>query len=300
MTSVKGRVVTVLVLGAAVAAALAPAASSSPAPNTNWTSLLPALGSEGQGRAGPVRTCRRPSIRCVRRQANRMRRLRDRLGCDHRAVFATTYMTVTRILFKMLREDGELVRFPRHLYREDALFSNVYFRWVRADRRGRELPEAWRIAFETAGEGDANAVQDMLLGINAHIQNDMPFVIAAIGLTTRRGESVKPDHDALNAVLNRAYQPVVDAVRRRYDPMPETTNSEATMLDDVAGLEMIRTWRENVWRNAERLANAETRDERSEVADQIEANAAAWAEGIAAIEQPGYRDERDAYCAARL
>ncbi len=57
----------------------------------------------------------------------------------------------------------------------------------------------------------------MLLGINAHVQNDMPFVLAALGQRTRKGQSRKPDHDAFNASLNRAYPRVVAAVRNRFD-----------------------------------------------------------------------------------
>lgn len=270
------------------------------APNTNWTALLPAFPVADAPRFGPVRGCAKPALRCIERQARRLRGLRDKLGCDHRAVFATTYMVLTRVLVQMLREDPKLVRFPSYLYREDVLFANVYFRTFRAWGPRGEVPEAWRIAFETAARGDANAAQDMLLGINAHVQNDMPYVIAALGLVTPGGKSVKPDHDALNATLNRAYQPVVNAVRRRYDPILATTNSDATPLDDVAGLEMVRTWREGVWRNAERLANAQTPEERAQVAQQIEDNAANWARGIATVQQPGYRAERDTYCASRL
>ena len=41
----------------------------------------------------------------------------------------------------------------------------------------------------------------MLLGINAHVQNDMPFVIAALGLRNKKGGSRKPEHDLVNEVL---------------------------------------------------------------------------------------------------
>ena len=83
---------------------------------------------------------------------------------------------------------------------------------------------------------------------------------------------------------------------------PDTTDDLLDLVsgaDDVLGLEMVKEWRENVWRNAERLLNAKDEQERREVAQQIEDNAAAWARNIAAPEQPGYRAQRDAYCAAR-
>jgi hypothetical protein len=214
-------------------------------------------------------------------------------------VFATTYLELTRTLRSTLREHPRFFRRPRYLYVEDALFADVYFRTVRAAAAGRRVPPAWRIAFGTARSGDANAGQDMLLGINAHVQNDMPFVLAALGLRTRSGASRKPDHDRFNAVLDRAYEPVVQAVARRYDPLLFTTNASWSPIDDVAGLEVVKEWREGVWRNAERLVAARTRAERRRVADQIEQNAALWARSIAAVQEPpGYRAQRDAYCRA--
>jgi hypothetical protein len=235
-------------------------------------------------------------MRCIDVEVARLRRLQRRLGCDHRAVFATTYLELTKTLRRVLRERPDFLRYPRYLYVEDALFANVYFRAVRADRRGKPVADAWGIAFDAARSKDLGAAQDMLLGINAHVQNDMPFVLAALGLRTRSGASRKEDHDAINEVLDRAYADVVHAVRDRFDPQVGMTNSDSIPADDVAGLELVKEWREQVWRNAERLLNAKDDAERRQVAGQIKSNAANWARGIAAVEQSGYRGTRDGYC----
>jgi hypothetical protein len=229
-----------------------------------------------------------------------MKRLQAKLGCDHRAVFTTTYLTLTKVFRHLLRTQPGLYEHPHYLYTEDALFADVYFDTVHAYQRGATVAPAWRIAFQTAANGNANGAQDMLLGINAHVQNDMPFVVAALGLRTRSGESRKADHDAVNEVLNHAYAPVVHAIRDHYDPLVGVTNSDLTPLDDVAGLEMVRGWREIVWREAERLLNAKTTAERRQVANQIQAYAGGWAQAIASANltlPPGYRDTRDSYCA---
>jgi hypothetical protein len=138
----------------------------------------------------------------------------------------------------------------------------------------------------------------MLLGINAHVQADMPFVMAGMGLVDRGGRSRKPDHDAGNEVLADAYQLVVDQVAHRYDPLLTTTNATWNPVEDIAALEMVRGWRENVWRNAERLVAAKDAGERAQVADSIQDQAAMWASAMAGPQQPGYRATRDAYCAA--
>jgi Family of unknown function (DUF5995) len=109
------------------------------------------------------------------------------------------------------------------------------------------------------------------------------------------------DHDAMNEVLRRAYEPIVTEIAADYDPLITTSNSEATPLDDVGSLEMVKGWREGVWRNAERLLNAQTPQERAMVSQQIESNAATWARAMGSESTgPGYREYRDAYCRARL
>jgi hypothetical protein len=280
--------------------ATATGAAGSSAPNTDWSSLLPALPSPLKPQPGPVPHCRRPTLGCITTEVHRLKHLRDRLRCDHRAVFATTYLALTRTLKRVLVRHPHFFRYPHHLFTEDALFADVYFNTVHRSNRGRSVPDAWRIAFGAARSADVNGAQDMLLGINAHVQNDMPFVLAALGLRTRSGTSRKPDHDRVNEVLNRAYKPVVHAVKRRYDDRVGLTNSDLTPLDDAGGLELVRGWREQVWRNAERLVNARSDRERKQVARQIEANAAGWARAITAFQTPGDRARRDAYCRAQL
>jgi hypothetical protein len=292
------RRIALLLIGAF---AVASSASGSDHPaNVHWERYLPALPSPTEIQPRSVPHCRRATMRCIDVEVRRLRRAQERWGCDHRAVFATTYLELTKTLRRVLRERPHFLRYPKYLYVEDALFANVYFKAIRDARRGRPIAEAWRIAFEAAESADLNATQDMLLGINAHVQNDMPFVLAALGLRTRSGASRKEDHDAINEVLDRSYANVVAAVRDRFDPQVELTNGEATPADDVLGLELVKGWREMVWRNAERLLNANDEEQRQQVAEQIQANAANWARGFAAVEQNGYRAKRDAYCHDKL
>jgi hypothetical protein len=298
-----GRGRGVLAVGVACAALGAGVAAQVPAqvPGIPWTELLPALPSPPQSHPNRVAHCKRATIRCVEFQIGRMQALRDRLGCDFKAVFATTYLELTKVLRDAVAQDPGFFRFPRFFFREDALFANVYFRTVRAWERGEleKVPPAWEIAFETAEGGEALGAQDMLLGINAHVQNDMPFVLAQLGLRDRHGNSRKPDHDKANQNLSQGYEPVVTAVGERYDPNMSLTNP-GLYADELAGLELVRQWRENVWRNAEKLVNAETDAERARVAANIQEYAAQWAKGIAAAEFPGARASRTEYCAQRL
>lgn len=281
--------------------------------------LLPALGAAGHRplviepanlvapveiprhpRPGPVPGCRHAGLECVRATVRRLKRLEERLGCNHRAVFATTYRVLTQVALETVRSQGRFLRFRRYFFFQDALFERIYAATGSAWTRGERVSPAWRIAFEAARDGDLLASQDMLLGINAHVQNDMPFLLAALGTHTRSGASRKVDHDRENEILERAYQRVVDAVERRYDPSLAVTNPDDSTHDDIAGLQLVAGWREEVWRNARRLLQTR-RDPAAhrEVVEDIESNAADMARTIAAPRTPGYRAQRDAYCESR-
>jgi hypothetical protein len=238
-------------------------------------------------------------MRCVDATIAKMRKLRAQLGCDHRAVFDTTYLLLTQQMRGTVRRHPHYFHDTRWLIYEDTVFANFYFRAINAYAHHKPVPQAWQIAFDTARTGDANGGQDMLLGINAHVQRDMPFVLATVGIRTKKGATRKPDHDVVNQILSDAYEPIVDAIAKRYDPFVSTTNASWDPADDVAGLEMVKGWREGVWRNAERLLDAKTKAERQQVTDSIETNAATWANLIAAQGNggpPGYRAQRDSYC----
>jgi hypothetical protein len=289
-------------LGIAIALMAAPTAhaQSSPPPqlpNLPWPNLLPPAPSPADVQPGPVPGCRKATLKCVDSVIRKLKARRDKLGCDHRAVFADTYLLLTKEMKRTIKRDPHFFSDNRWLIYEDVTFANFYFAIF---KKGAQIPEAWQIAFDTAASGDQNAAQDMLLGINAHVQRDMPYVLASVGLRKPDGASRKPDHDAPNQVLQNAYETIVRDVERRYDPLIAVTNSSATPLDDFGGLEMVKGWREGVWRNAERLLNAKSDAERALVAQSIEQNAATWARMIAATPgPPGYRRQRDTYCAGK-
>jgi hypothetical protein len=299
----RARLATALVVCITLFACASQAAASSLlVPNLNWTALLPAASdTPADVQPGPVPYCETPSIDCINSTVDRLQAAQSEFGCDHRGVFATTYLELTKSILALLEDEPGVVRDPDYLYTEDALFANFYFDAISDWEQGRPVAPAWKIAFSQAEHGQITGAQEMLLGINAHVQNDMPFVIAALGVREPDGTSRKPDHDAVNEALNRGYQPVITAVRDRFDPSMSLTNPDGPVtIDDIVGLELARTWREVVWRNAERLLRAKTDSEVATVTHDIQSNAAAWAQGIALVQIPGFRTSRDSYCQQQL
>lgn len=289
---------TVVVIALALTASLTPAAARADHGGATipWTSLLPAQWGAGQAGRNPT-GCGADGLPCVRHVERRLARLAERFGCDHRGVFATTYLLLTRELRAELERRPAVFDDPAAIGQLAAVFFDMYRNALAAHEAGEPLPAAWAAALDTAREGDHNAGQDMLLSISAHVQHDMPFAIAAVGLRMPDGRSRKPDHDRVNVVLSRAYDRIVPAVAERYDPFMSTADAKPSPVDDLAAQNMVAGWRENVWRNAERLTTARSQLQRQAARQFIERNAEGWARGIAAFQTPGYRATRDAHCA---
>lgn len=286
-------------VGLAVAVALSlPVAATAQAPNVHWESLLPPAPSTTAVQPGPQPGCEVATLACVEDVVAQLRALRAGFGCDHRGVFATAYLTLTEHLLTAMQNGDPAFDDVANLIWQDVRFAAYYYDAL----DGVNVPGAWRIAFETAAAGDSSGGQDALLGISAHIQRDLPYVLADLGLRKPDGSSRKPDYDRVNDVLNRAFQDVIDEVGGTYDFSFSYLAPSQTFADDFAYLEMVRGWREGAWRNAERLLAAKTPAARARVAATIEANAETWATVFAfgRVGPPGWRAQRDAYCAANF
>ena len=109
------------------------------------------------------------------------------------------------------------------------------------------------MAFQAADAKSVSATGNLLLGMNAHVQRDLPFVLEAVGLRASR----KRDFDEVNRILDQIYRPLLAEIARRFDP---TVNDRdlPTPYDDFAIFQVLPAWRELAWRNAERLKLAPT------------------------------------------
>ena len=140
---------------------------------------------------------------------------------------------------------------------------------------------------------------NLSLGINAHVQRDLPFVLAGIGLVKPDGSSRKEDHDRVNVLLNRVTDGLMAEIAARFDPTVDDRDLP-TSIDNIGTFQLIPIWRETAWRNAERLATAPDAQARALVARDIEGYAASQAEGLrrSTAYLPAVQSSaaRDAYC----
>jgi len=293
--------VGISVIVAFVACAWPACATAEDPPFVGWTALLPALSIPYD--ATSPDDCVAGRTQCVDKTIREMTKRLDPLvsSCDHSAIFALVYLRVTqeyrRTIDTPFFDDTAFVNY------EDGIFAHYYFDAYDSWASGvtADVPLAWRIAFDSARNRRVSAIGDLLLGINAHVQRDLPFVLYSIGLVAPDGSSRKPDHDRVDVILNRVTDDVVAEIARRFDPTIDDTNLPGP-FDEFTLFQLLAAWREVAWRNAEALAAAPTPAARDLVAWQIENDAATTATTITLATQypllSSAGAKRDAYCAA--
>jgi len=263
-----------------------------------WPSVLP--GRE-VGPAGPPRGlqgCPKLQLACADRLVARMRKRyrTEDASCDHRVIFSLGYLRITNEIRRRLRAHESFVN-PRWFIGVVQGFSNLYFQAQKRYDLGREVPEAWRIYYEAMDSGDFNAGQDLLLASNAHVNHDLPYAYAAAGLLTRDGVSRKHDHDEVNDVNATVYERIAAAYANHYDPFFSLTNLTHP-FDQLSLSQVIQGWREDAWRQAERLVSAKSKAELQAVQRDIEQTSARYARMITLGAEPGHREVRDSFCAS--
>lgn len=269
------------------------------APYVPIADLLPPLFQDAPAADRSAR-CGEDGLECVRFVEAQLAEWEAFFGCDHRAVFPTVYRLLTREARLQLERDPEFFDDPAGFGFEALAFYELYEQMITDHLAGRHIPPAWQTAMDAAQDGDWTALHDMLLAINAHVQRDMPFALAAVGLNLPDGASRKPDHDRFNRTLNAAYEPIVNAVAARYDPFLDDALGEGLVADNLAAQQLIAGWREGVWRNAERLSRNQETPLEAPTAQSIELQAELSAELIKSGQIPGRRELRREHCEAVL
>ena len=140
-------------------------------------------------------------------------------------------------------------------------YLDAYAAWKQGDER--DVDPAWRIAFQ-ARPGKLTCTQLIYLGINAHVNNDLAFVIDELG-----DRYLYPDHLHVDDVLAYRTRPVVyPEIERDLCPGLSTETIPPTADRDIFA------WRQLAWDNAQRLESAPSAHARRVIARQIRRHAA--------------------------
>jgi hypothetical protein len=198
---------------------------------------------------------------------------------DRRAVFATVYSLMSQEMTRRIERgrfrDNEWVR------RYTISFANLY--WAAHDDfdSGRAVPRAWTIAFETARSGDALVTQDLLLGINAHINHDLALALDEVSIEPDRSARLA-DHSAVNEVLVALTDEVGRRISDLYARGLAGVDACAGTLDEAVSNFSLAVARAGAWESAVALANARADIERRAIRRMLDVRSAAMARLILA------------------
>ncbi|HEX9968856.1 MAG TPA: DUF5995 family protein, partial [Acidimicrobiales bacterium] len=137
-------------------------------------------------------------------------------------------------------EDG-----PR-MERLAATFASYY---VRAFRREIPRPRCWQASWDVCGDRSLLIVQHLLLGINAHVNHDLPLAVVDVAHAQGDLASVRADFLAVNHVLAEAYTDVL----RDLDRVSRWTNEVAALGGGRMFNFSLRVARDQAWAAAGRL-----------------------------------------------
>jgi len=179
---------------------------------------------------------------------------------DARLAFHATYLRTTRAVADALRagtfEDSGWVECW------DVTFAGLYLDALDAARSGERVPRPWAIAFSAAADRERSlpALRHVLLGMNAHINLDLPQALLAVisddefddpALLARR----EADHRRIDEVLAARVTAEEDELRR-LETAHSWRDDLLQPLNRAATRQLLRESRAKVWANAAALSRA--------------------------------------------
>jgi len=194
---------------------------------------------------------------------------------DKRAIFLRLYYIMTLEVHAAVNGLGEyrgktVFLDPEWIRTLSGRFASLYFRSLDADSSGAAPPgRAWTQAHAAALSPRSTVVQNALLGINAHVNNDLAQAIAA---NLDPGDLKdypklqlrKFDHDQVNNLLLRTLEPIQGVLAHDYAPGVAIADRLLGRLDERLSEVVLTHYRERVWWDALAYAAATLDDDKDE------------------------------------
>jgi hypothetical protein len=210
------------------------------------------------------------ALRCMKKE---LARLYD--DNDGRAIFLRAYFVMTTQVNAAVhgtsdfKATGPLFFEPECVDRLAGRFAALYFESLERSRTGQEpICPAWGMAMTQAGKPRASILQNLLLGINAHINFDLSLGIHDLvrkDLQRLRQEVKDPaererqsaellarwkfDHDQMNNVLVRCNPKIQEVLGREFGGAMGTLSRMFGLFDELITITGLRYYRDRVWQN---------------------------------------------------
>lgn len=176
---------------------------------------------------------------------------------DARCVFARAYASLTRVLSASLpRADFED---PSWIAELAVVHAEHYLRALREHDARSLVRGAWSAVFQAGRDGRTSVLEDLVLGMTAHVVNDLPLALCEVGMTSARGHSRIADFHVMNEVLAHAIETIRGESTRRYGSFLGVLDHCVESYDEILTGYGLRVSRANAFYNAQRLLDPDAR-----------------------------------------
>lgn len=189
---------------------------------------------------------------------------------DQRYIFQRCYGMMSSNMARAIEEgrfadahwvERLMLRFAEYYY--DAL--ELY------EQNHPDTPAVWRQVHEAAHNKRLHVMQHLLLGINAHINYDLPLALydglhiewPALSETDRKTRQT--DHETVNLIIAETIDSVQDNVIEPRSPLMALVDRIMGRMDEWLLSQLISGWRGEVWRVAIELLTADNPEQRTAI-----------------------------------
>ena len=197
---------------------------------------------------------------------------------DQRATFLSCYLMMTRNMLSAIRQQefNDTAWVDELLHR----FADYYFVALDAyEQDAMQAPPVWQVAHNAARQARGLPLQELLLGVNAHINYDLVLTLVDMlqpeweNLSEEQRVSRYTDHCHVNDVICGTIDAVQDQVIEPTMPVMDLIDKLLGPLDERLISHLITGWREQVWQNAMQLLQTREAEERARILRQVEDDA---------------------------
>ena len=133
--------------------------------------------------------------------------------------------------------------------RMDTLATTFAAYYVRAWQSPAARPQCWQACWNVAGDSELLIVQHLLLGINAHVNHDLPMAVVDVARAVGDLEAIHGDFNAVNDVLADDLGTTLGEL----DRVARWTNQAVLLGGGRVFNFSLRIARQQAWDAAERL-----------------------------------------------
>lgn len=182
-----------------------------------------------------------------------------RAAGDRRSVFLTIYVEMTKAVIQGVETEA----FHDSTWARKYLieFANWYREALLNFEQGniQDVPQPWQLAFSASKSGHTLVIQDLLLGVNAHINYDLAYTLDEIGIDPKRSKKLQ-DHNRINRILASLIDTAQSIISELYS-MAGLAEVDVSLgqFDEWFTLFSLTEARDLAWKNGKSLTNSQWR-----------------------------------------